>query len=342
MANKEPQKILLAHGGGGRLTANLIEKTILPKLANEVLNRLTDGAVLRVNGASLCFTTDSYVVQPLFFNGGDIGKLAVCGTINDLSAMGARPIALSLALIIEEGFPMEILDRVLDSVGRTSQEAGVPVVTGDTKVVESEAADGLFINTAGIGVLLPNVNLSFERIQPGDKIIINGTIGDHGMTILSRRKGIRFDSPLKSDCSALADLTSRILEAVPGVKFMRDPTRGGVAAILNEIAAGAGCDVVIEETALPIDPTVRAAAEMLGLDVLEIANEGKMLMIVASEDAKEVVRICRDHTLGAQAAVIGTVATPQEEGGGIVELLTKIGGRRIVQMPYGRELPRIC
>ncbi|MBN1126544.1 MAG: hydrogenase expression/formation protein HypE [Sedimentisphaerales bacterium] len=339
---KEAQKILLAHGGGGRLMGNLIQKTILPRLANDTLNRLTDGAVLNIEGASVCFTTDSYVVQPLFFNGGDIGKLAVCGTINDLAAMGAKPIALSLGLIIEEGFPLESLDRVLDSIGRTSQEANVSVVTGDTKVVESEAADGLFINTAGIGVMLPNVNLSLERIQPGDKIIINGTIGDHGMTILSRRKGIRFDSPLKSDCASLADLTCCVLDAVPGVKFMRDPTRGGVAAILNEIVAGTGFDVEIEEAALPVDPTVRAAADMLGFDVLDIANEGKMLMVVSSEDAERVVQVCRDHPFGTQTAVIGSVIAPQAGEEGIVELITKIGGRRIVQMPYGRELPRIC
>jgi len=340
MKDTPTNKILLAHGGGGRLTANLISNNILPKFSNEILAQLADAASLELDTPAVCFTTDSYVVKPLFFNGGDIGKLAVCGTINDLAVAGAKPVALSLSMIIEEGFELGVLDKILASAAEAADGAEVSIVAGDTKVVETGAADGIFINTAGLGTKLPDVNLSFGRIAPGDKIIINGTIGDHGMTIMSQREGIKFESQLKSDCASLAPLTCRILEAAPGVKFMRDPTRGGLAATVNEIANSTGHSIELYEKDIPIKPTTRAAADMLGFDLLDIANEGKVVIVTAPDTAEKVLDVCKGHPLGAGAGIIGEVA--QSEDGPIVELITKVGGRRIVQMPYGRELPRIC
>ena len=335
------KQILLAHGGGGRLTSNLISSMILPRFDNDVLGGLTDSASLELSSSSVLFTTDSFVVKPLFFNGGDIGKLAVCGTVNDLAVAGAKPVALSLSLIIEEGFETALLEKILDSVANTANEAGVRIVTGDTKVVEKGSADGIFINTAGIGTRLTGVELSFDKISPGDCIIINGTIGDHGMAIMSKREGIEFESSLKSDCACLADLTCKILEGTSGVRFMRDPTRGGVAAVLNEIADGCDCDIEINEKNIPIDPTVKAAADMLGFDLLDIANEGKVLIVASQESAESVLNICKNHPLGKEAAIIGKVAKATAESP-IVEMVTAIGGTRIVQTPYGRELPRIC
>ena len=233
MTEPDEKKILLAHGGGGRLTENLIKRTILPKFNNEILNKLTDSAQIDIESAKLFFTTDSYVVKPLFFNGGDIGKLAVCGTINDLAVAGAKPVALTLSLIIEEGLQLDTLEKILESAARTAADANVKIVAGDTKVVESGAADRLFINTAGVGEKIENANLAFDRISPGDKIIINGCIGDHGMTIMSERENLNFDTPLQSDCASLAELVAGILQTKADVKFMRDPTRGGVAAALN-------------------------------------------------------------------------------------------------------------
>lgn len=340
MTRKQNKKILLAHGGGGRLTNDLIANTIVPKFSNDILSKLTDSADLDLPSASVCFTTDSYVVKPLFFNGGDIGKLAVCGTINDLAVAGAKPLALSFSLIIEEGFELNTLEKVLTSAAQAARDADVLIVTGDTKVVETGAADGLFINTAGLGTKLPGADLSFRRVAPGDKVIVNGTIGDHGMTIISQREDIKFDSPLQSDCAPLADLISKLMKDPGPVKFMRDPTRGGLAATLNEIASAADCDIELNETDIPIDPTVQAAADMLGFDILNIANEGKVVIVVAEDSARDVLKICRSGPLGKNAAIIGTVRKPQ--GAPVVELITKIGGRRIVQTPYGRELPRIC
>lgn len=314
---------------------------ILPRFKNDILAELADSARLELETSSVLFTTDSFVVKPLFFSGGDIGKLAVCGTVNDLAVAGAKPVALSLSLIIEEGFEIESLERILDSVAQTAKEAGVKVVTGDTKVVDKGAADGIFINTAGLGTRINGVEMSFKNISPGDKIIINGTIGDHGMAIMSQRKGIEFETTLKSDCACLGDLTCKVLQGTAGVKFMRDPTRGGVAAVVNEIARSCGCDIEINETDIPIDSTVRAAADMLGFDLLEIANEGKVLFVVAQDSADAVLDICRKHPLGAKAAIIGTVIDADGDEP-IVELVTGIGGRRIVQVPYGRNLPRIC
>jgi hydrogenase expression/formation protein HypE len=340
MTKSEKKRILLAHGGGGRLSSDLIANTIIPKFRSDDLLKLTDSAQLDLSCPSVFFTTDSYVVKPLFFNGGDIGKLAVCGTVNDLAVCGAKPVALSLSLIIEEGLETDILDKVLQSAADAAKEASVSVVTGDTKVVETGSADGLFINTAGVGTKIEGSDLSFDRITTGDKVIVSGTMGDHGMTIMSQREGIKFDSPLRSDCAPLAGLISKIMEDPAGIKFMRDPTRGGLAATLNEIAVATGYDIELNDDDIPINQTVRAAADMLGFDLLNIANEGKVVIIAAQEAASAVLDICKGHPLGKDAALIGTVVKPQGEP--VVELITKIGGKRIVQMPYGRDLPRIC
>jgi len=340
MSSANNKKILLAHGGGGRLSLQLIKKTILPAFGNDILAELGDAAALELGSTSICFTTDSFVVKPLFFNGGDIGKLAVCGTVNDLAVAGAKPAALSLSLIIEEGLQMDVLDKVLSSAAETAAKAKIPIVTGDTKVVETGAADKLFINTAGIGTKLKEADLSFGRICPGDKIIINGNIGDHGMTIISQREGIEFDSLLKSDCACLDGLTCRILQDCGGVKFMRDLTRGGLAATLNEIATAAGHSIELYENDIPADPTTRGAADMLGFDLLEIANEGKVIIVAAADCADKILQSCKAHPLGEKAAIIGEVIEAEDMP--VVELITTVGGRRIVQMPYGRELPRIC
>jgi hydrogenase expression/formation protein HypE len=332
--------ILLAHGGGGQLMDDLIRHHILPNFRNDTLAELGDSARLNLASGSLCFTTDSYVVKPLFFNGGDIGKLAVCGTVNDLAVAGSKPVALALSLIIEDGFEIELLDGILASVGQAARESNVEIVTGDTKTVEAGAADKIFINTAGIGVRLPGVDLGFGKIAVGDKIIINGTIGDHGMTIISQREDMGFQSQLKSDCAALAALTCELLESTTGIKFMRDPTRGGLAATLNEISRSTGLSIAIHETEIPVKSAVQAAADMLGFDVLTIANEGKFVAVVAPGSADECLNICRNHPLGKKAELIGEVVQVRDVP--LVEMETRIGGRRIVQMPYGRELPRIC
>jgi hydrogenase expression/formation protein HypE len=337
---QKSDRILLAHGGGGQLSDELIRHHILPRFKNDALAELTDSAKLNLTSGSICFTTDSYVVKPLFFNGGDIGKLAVCGTINDLAVAGSVPVALSLSLIIEEGFEFKLLERILDSISETARKNNVDIVTGDIKTVEAGAADKIFINTAGIGRRLTGVDLGFNKISVGDKIIINGTIGDHGMTIISQREGIKFQSKLKSDCASIAELTQQLLENNKGIKFMRDPTRGGLAATLNEICRASTFSIEINEADIPINPTVQAAADMLGFDVLNIANEGKFVAVVSPESADTCLNICKNNLLGKDVKIIGQIV--QIRNLPTVELITKIGGRRIVQMPYGRELPRIC
>jgi hydrogenase expression/formation protein HypE len=362
MKATKSDRILLAHGGGGQLSYEFIRWHILPRFKNDALAKLGDSAEINLDSNSVCFTADSYVVKPLFFNGGDIGKLAVCGTVNDLAVAGSRPVALALSLIIEEGFEFELLERILDSISRSAKENNVDIVTGDTKTVETGAAEKIFINTAGIGVKLAGVELGVEKIAAGDKIIINGTVGDHGLTIISQREGIKFQSKLKSDCAGLAELTCKLLESVSGinpvrdktpgasvsrltgisngVKFMRDPTRGGLAAVLNEISRISTLSIEIHESDIPVKPIVQAAADMLGFDVLTIANEGKFIAIVSPQSAERCLEICRNHPLGKDARIIGEVVETHDIP--IVELVTRIGGRRIVQMPYGRELPRIC
>lgn len=339
MTQKDDNRILLAHGGGGRLTEQLIRKTILPRLGDKG-GQLADSADLDLDSSKICFTTDSYVVKPLFFSGGDIGKLAVCGTINDLAVSGAKPIAIALSLIIETGFEMKLLERILDSAAQAARKDNVKIVTGDTKTVETGAAEGLYINTAGIGVRVYDTKCGFDSISAGDKIIVSGTIGDHGMTIMSQREGIKFETQLRSDCASLASLTDELLTNCSGIKFMRDPTRGGLAATLNEISSAAGMSIDINEADIPANPTVQAAADMLGFDVLNIANEGKAVIVVSPDAAEQCLAICKNHELGKNANIIGEVRQPQEQA--LVEMRTVIGGRRIVQMPYGRELPRIC
>ncbi|MHC4497653.1 MAG: hydrogenase expression/formation protein HypE [Planctomycetota bacterium] len=340
MKSGKHDRILLAHGGGGRLSDELIRDLILPRFDNETLAELADSAKLDLASSCVCFTTDSYVVKPPFFNGGDIGKLAVCGTVNDLAVSGARPVALALSLIIEEGFEVKLLERILDSAGRAARENKIKIVAGDTKTVESGAADKIFINTAGIGLRLDGVNLGLDKVEVGDRILISGTIGDHGMTIISQREGMKFESQLQSDCAGVAELTCRLLEKVSGIRFMRDPTRGGLAATLNEISRDSRLSIEIGEANIPVNPTVQAAADMLGFDVLTIANEGKFVAVVSMESADECLKLCRDHALGKEARIIGDVVESRDTP--LVEMITKVGGRRIVQMPYGRELPRIC
>ncbi|MHC4961614.1 MAG: hydrogenase expression/formation protein HypE [Planctomycetota bacterium] len=320
---------------------DLIQKMIVPKFGDGESVQLNDSATLDVPAGKLCFTTDSFVVKPLFFNGGDIGKLAVCGTVNDLAVAGAKPLALSLSLILAEGLELNVLEKILDSIGDTAKAANVNIVTGDTKVVEKGSADGVFINTSGVGMLAENADSSFDRINPGDVILINGTLGDHGMTIMSQREGLKFDTPLKSDCACLHELTQMLYDSFgQAVRFMRDPTRGGLATALNEVAQSSGVNVELNETDLPVDKTVQTAADMLGFDLLNIANEGKVLAVVDPAVADKAIKLWKSHPLGSNAAVIGK--TTKSSDSPLVELLTKIGGRRIVQTPYGRELPRIC
>ncbi|MBA7628422.1 Carbamoyl dehydratase HypE [subsurface metagenome] len=340
MKTKKHDRILLAHGGGGQLSDELIRHHILPTFKNDALAELADSAKLNLASNLVCFTTDSYVVKPLFFNGGDIGKLAVCGTVNDLAVAGSKPVALALSLIIEEGLKFELLEKILASISEAARQNEVSIVTGDIKTVEAGAADKIFINTTGIGVRLAGVDLGFNRIAAGDKIIINGTMGDHGMTIISQREGIKFQSKLKSDCTGLGGLICQLLKNTSGVKFMRDPTRGGLAATLNEISKGSSRSIEIREADVPINPTVQAAADMLGFDVLNIANEGKFVAIVSPESTNDCLNICKNHPLGKEASIIGEVVQTRDVP--MVEIETKIGGKRIVQMPYGRELPRIC
>jgi hydrogenase expression/formation protein HypE len=329
--------IKLAHGGGGTLMQQLIKQEFLPVLGNPRLNTLADSARLDLDSTSLAFTTDSFVVQPLIFPGGDIGKLAVCGTINDLAARGAKPIALSLALIMEDGLPLDTLRHVLHSIAQTAQEASVEIVTGDTKVVERGAVNGLFINTSGIGLIPAGLDFRTDRIESGDAIIISGSIGEHGTAVMSVREGIRFISPVTSDVAPLADMVGQTVNSCGDlVKCMKDPTRAGLAGAINEMAAKVG--FLLDESAIPVLPTVRGACEILGLDVLTVANEGKMIFAVAPPAAKEVLRILRKHPYGSNAAVIGHA----DEKAGLVRMKTSIGGERIIDTPYGEELPRIC
>jgi hydrogenase expression/formation protein HypE len=332
-------QVLLGHGSGGRLSAELLQKVFLPALQNRALNSLNDQAMVSVDGVRLAFTTDSFVVKPLFFPGGDIGSLAVNGTLNDLAMGGAEPICLSAAFILEEGLPMETLQRVVASLGRAAEEAGVAVVTGDTKVVEKGKGDGLFINTSGIGRVVPGINLSANQALPGDCIILSGSIGDHGITILSQREGLEFESPIVSDCAALHTLVSAMLQASTGIRCMRDPTRGGLSSALNEIAAQSRVGMELEESTIPIQESVRGACELLGLDPLYVANEGKLVAIADPAHAERIVAAMRAHPLGKQARIIGRVTKTDP---GLVRMRTSLGTTRIVDMLSGDQLPRIC
>jgi hydrogenase expression/formation protein HypE len=337
---QEYPAILLAHGGGGRLTQMLIERMFWPTFRNPALETLHDGAVLEVEGVRLAFTTDSFVVSPLFFPGGDIGELAVNGTVNDLAMCGARPLYLSLGLILEEGFPMEDLWRVVRSIQEAAQEAGVEVATGDTKVVDRGKGDGVFINTTGLGLIPPGIHISPQRARPGDVVLISGAIAVHGIAILSVREGLEFETTLESDTASLNGLVESLLHAIgPEVHMLRDPTRGGVASALNEIASSAGVGIVLTEASIPIWDEVKGACEILGLDPLYVANEGKCLVIVAPEAAETALEAMRSHPLGREAAIIGQVV---EKHPGTVILRSRVGGKRVVDMLSGEQLPRIC
>jgi hydrogenase expression/formation protein HypE len=339
--------ILLGHGSGGKLSAELIRDIFLPAFQNPVLARLDDQAIVNVNGQRLAITTDSFVVKPLFFPGGNIGSLAVHGTVNDLAMGGATPLFLSAAFIIEEGFSMDELRRVVSSLRQAAAEAGVQVVTGDTKVVEKGKGDGLFINTTGIGLVPEGVDLSADRARPGDKVILSGSIGDHGIAILAQREGLEFETQIQSDSAALHTLVAEILgatsnitlTATPALRCMRDPTRGGVSSTLNEIAERSRVGIELVESSLPIHEEVRGACELLGLDPLYVANEGKLIAIVAPEAADAVLQAIRHHPLGAEAQIIGTV---HKENPGLVTMRTPFGTTRIVDMLAGDQLPRIC
>jgi len=321
--------------------AELIRQVIIPALGGQDASKLLDAATVEARGERLVFTTDSYVVKPLEFPGGDIGKLAICGTVNDLAVCGAEPTAISLSLVIAEGLEISLLKRILASAGRAARECGVAVVTGDTKVMERGSLDGLAINTAGIGRLAAKARLGFDRLQPGDRVVLSGPLGEHGLAVMSLREGLSISTELKSDCGPLHHMTGELVGRLgEQVRFMRDPTRGGLAATLVEIAEGAGVNVEIEETAIPVNRTALAAAELLGLDLLTVANEGKLVAVVAPEAADEARAILAQHEAARQAAVIGVVGERARPP--LVEMVTSIGGRRIVQMPYGEELPRIC
>jgi hydrogenase expression/formation protein HypE len=338
-AKVKDERITLAHGSGGKATHTLIEALFLEAFRNPLLEPLADQAVFAVNGTRLAFTTDSFVVSPLFFPGGDIGELAVNGTVNDLAMSGAHPLYLSAGFILEEGFPVADLQLVAASMATAAAEAGVRIATGDTKVVQRGKADGCYINTAGVGVIERPVTLAAAAVRPGDAVIVSGPIGDHGITIMLARGELDIESDVHSDTAPLAGLVERLLDATEGVRCLRDATRGGVATILNEVASSAGVAVVIDEQAVPVRPEVRGACEILGLDPLYVACEGRMVAIVDGAHADEAVTALRSHPLGEQATVIGRV---KDDPPTLVLLKTEFGGTRIVDMLIGDPLPRIC
>jgi hydrogenase expression/formation protein HypE len=331
--------VLLGHGSGGKLSAELVQQVFLPAFNNQALARLDDQAIVSVNGCKLAFTTDSFVVKPLFFPGGDIGSLAVHGTVNDLAMGGAQPLYLSAAFIIEEGLPMDMLRRVVNSLRNAAADAGVQVVTGDTKVVERGSGDKLFINTSGIGLVAQDVQLSVNQARPGDRVLLSGSIGEHGISILAQREGLKFETTLESDSAALHTLVAAMLQVPGSIRCMRDPTRGGLSSSLNEIAAQSRVGIALNETAIKVREEVQGACEMLGLDPLYVANEGKLIAIVEPAAAEPMLKAMRAHPLGHNAQIIGTVT---EKHPGLVTIRSTLGTTRIVDMLAGDQLPRIC
>ena len=331
-------RVLLAHGSGGKLSHDLIEKTFVSTLGNPVLNMLEDSAVLKLGGR-LAFTTDSYIISPIFFPGGDIGKLAVCGTVNDLSMSGATPLYLSLALIIEEGLLIDELKKIIVSIRNAVDEAGVKIVAGDTKVVEKGSADRLFINTSGIGVIPPGVDISATNAKPGDKIIVSGTLGDHGIAVMSQREGLEFQVPVPSDCAPLGRMVAEMLEVSTRIHCLRDPTRGGLATVLNELARQSEVGINLIEGNIPVNKAVASACELLGLDPLYIANEGKLVAMVAPEDADKVMTKIKQNQYGREAAIVGEVVREHPQR---VVMKTRLGTSRIIDMLADELLPRIC
>jgi hydrogenase expression/formation protein HypE len=331
--------ILLGHGSGGKLSAELLRDIFLPAFNNPELSRLNDQAMVSVNAARIAVTTDSFVVKPLFFPGGDIGSLAVHGTVNDLAMGGAQPLFLTAAFIIEEGLAIDVLRRVVNSLQRAAADTGVQVVTGDTKVVEKGKGDGVFINTTGIGLVPEGIELSADRARPGDAVLLSGPIGEHGIAILAQREGLEFESTIESDSAALHTLTAEMLEVGSGIRCMRDPTRGGLSSALNEMAAQSQVGIELDESAILVREEVRGACEMLGLDPLYVANEGKLIAIVEPSVADRVLAAMRSHPLGRDARIIGCVGA---KNAGLVTMRTALGTTRIVDMLAGDQLPRIC
>ncbi len=332
-------RILLAHGGGGQLGNELIEKYFLPLLGNPILNKLNDQGIFEVNSTKLAFTTDSYVITPIFFPGGNIGELAVYGTVNDLSMGGARPLYLSLGLIIEEGFPMEDLKKIIHSIKRAALESEVKIITGDTKVVNKGGVDGIYINTAGIGIVQVDQNISADNVRVGDRVIVSGYLGDHGIAIMSEREGLIFNNPIQSDSAPLNKLVCTMLQTKVKIHAMRDPTRGGLASSLNEFAKKSKVGIVIEEEKLPIRGEVKEACEILGIDPLYVANEGKLVAVVERVRADDLLQAIKGNSLGKMAGIIGE-ATDSHRGKVIMK--TKIGTTKVVDMAVGEQLPRIC
>jgi len=339
LPSADPARIALAHGGGGALTGALIDGLFRPAFANPALDAAHDGAVLDADGTRLAFTTDSYVVRPAFFPGGDIGSLAVTGTVNDLAMCGARPRWLSAGLILEEGFPMADLRRVVASMAAAARDAGVTLVTGDTKVVGRGQGDGVYINTAGIGLIAPGVEVAPSRLRPGDAVLLSGDLGRHGMAVMAAREGLDFAPPIESDCAALHRPVAALLAAGIDIHCLRDPTRGGLAAALVELAGAAGVGVEIDEAAIPVGDAVRGACEVLGFDPLHVACEGRFVAVLPEADAEQALDLLRADPLGADAARIGTVTA---EPAGVATLATAIGARRVLDPPSGEMLPRIC
>jgi hydrogenase expression/formation protein HypE len=332
-------RILLDHGSGGKIAHRLTAELLLPLFDNPILADLHDGAIVELNGCRIAFSTDTFTVTPLFFPGGDIGDLAVNGTVNDVAMCGAKPLFISLALIIEEGFPRDDLERILKSVRRAADKAGVIVVTGDTKVVPQGAADGIFINTSGIGIVPEAMQIASTAARPGDHVILSGTMADHGMTILTQREGLTFEHSIRSDSAALNHMVARIVAASSDVHVLRDPTRGGVGTTLNEIAQSSQVGIVIHEDRLPVRPAVAAVCELLGFDPLYVANEGKLLAFVPADESDAVLAAIRQDPCGQDACIIGAVTADHP---GQVVMETRVGGRRIVDMLTGEQLPRIC
>ena len=332
-------RVDLSHGSGGRAMAQLIAELFAHYLGNEYLAQGDDGARLPAVNGRLVMSTDAHVVSPLFFPGGDIGCLSVHGTINDVAVMGARPLYLAAGFILEEGFPLADLARIVESMARAARVAGVPVVTGDTKVVERGKADGVFITTCGVGVLRQGIDLSGANARPGDAVLISGPIGDHGMAIMSLREGLEFATTIESDTAALHGLIETMLDAVPEIRVLRDPTRGGLATTLNEIARQSAVGIMLEEVALPVHAQVAAACELLGLDPLYVANEGKLVVVCAAESVPRLLAVMQAHPLGIEAVRIGEVIADERQ---FVQMRTRLGGRRIVDWLTGEQLPRIC
>ncbi len=340
----QSETVMLGHGSGGSMMKRIIDEVFFAAYGTDELLRGDDAAVLPAPAAGerIAFSTDSFVVTPHFFPGGDIGKLAVCGTVNDVATSGARPLYLSCAFVLEEGFPMDDLRRICQTMAETATEAGVRLVTGDTKVVNRGHGDGIYINTSGVGLLSPGIELGGAQCRPGDKVLVSGTLGDHGITIMSCREGLGFSAGVESDAAPLNHLIAEVLAAAPSTRCFRDPTRGGLASTLNELAAQSGTDIVVEEDAVPVRDAVLGACEMLGYDVLQVANEGKMVCVVPADQADAALAAMRANRYGVDAAIIGEVAEAQPERGPKVFLQTSFGGRRILDMLVGEQLPRIC